>query len=180
VWQGSPGVTFVGCAPQLSDSGPALPDTCPPEFTSPAPNGDSYDGGAIRIDNLTTAPMTVTDASVDIGTCGGSALPAFYSPWPGLNRTIPPGGTLILTQTGLSGDPCGQNLGGNYNFDTSESSGNNNCTPNGAIPVIHLTINGVQTTIVDTGQILNKGGVDVGGCAALGNPNEFQDWVPIT
>jgi hypothetical protein len=180
-WKGGPGVIFVGCAPQLTDAGPAAPDTCPPELTPPGAGGDSYDAGAVRIDNTSSTPMVVSGpASVSIGTCGGSALPALYTPWPGLNRTIPPGGTLILTQTGLGGDPCGQNLGGNYNFDTTESSGNNNCTPNHVIPVIKLTLNGVPTTINDTGQILNKGGIDVGGCAALGSPNEFQDWIQVS
>ena len=165
-WQGSAGVIFVGCGTSPIGGGPAA-DTCPQETTG----GDSYDAGAIRIDNSSaTTSMPVTGGSVKIGSCT-------YNPWPGLSVTIPPGGTLILTQTGLTGDPCGQNLGGNYNFDTSESSGNGNCTPSGAIPVITLTINGSPTTINDTGQILNKKGIDTGACNT--GVNESAPWVQV-
>jgi hypothetical protein len=161
-WNGSPGVIFVGCGPQLTDAGPALPDACPQD----ANGGDRYDAGAIRIDNNSGAPLVVTGASVTIGSCT-------YTPWPGLNRTIAPGGTLILTQTGLSGDPCGNAIVGNFNFDTSES--NPGCTANATIPVINLTINGTATTILDSGQILNTGGVDTG-CTGT----EFQNWVQVS
>ena len=140
---------------------------------SEGPAGDSYDAGAIRIDNASAASSLVVTgpASVTIGTC-------VYSPWPGLKRTIAPGGTLILTQTGLGVDPCGQNLGGNYNFDTSESSGNGNCIPVTTVPVITLTINGSPTTINDTAQILNTKGIDKGACGP-NSPNEAQDWTPV-
>jgi hypothetical protein len=165
-WQGSAGVIFVGCGTSPV-GGVAAPDTCPRETTG----ADEYDAGAIRIDNPSaTASMPVTAGSVKIGSCT-------YNPWPGLSVTIPPGGSLILTQTGLTGDPCGQNLGGNYNFDTSESSGNGNCTPSGAIPVITLTINGSPTTINDTGQILNKKGIDTGACNT--GVNESSAWVQV-
>jgi hypothetical protein len=178
VWKGSPGVTFVGCGVNPNETGPALADTCPTELTN-GTGGDSYDAGAIRIDNTSTMPLVVSGpASVSIGNCPGGA-PAVYSPWPNLMRTIPAGGTLILTQTGLTGDPCGENLGGNYNFDTSESSGNGNCVPSGAIPKITLTINGSPTTILDNAQILNKGGVDPGACTAPVLINEFQEWTPV-
>ena len=71
------------------------------------------------------------------------------------------------------------NLGGNYNFDTSESSGTGNCTPSGSIPEITLTINGLPTTIKDSAQILNAKGIDKGACGASPFPNELQDWTPV-
>jgi hypothetical protein len=168
IWKGSPGVIFVGCGVNPNEDGPGVPNTCPQEPTG----GDSYDAGSIRIDNTsaTSSLLVSGPASVKIGTC-------VYSPWPGLKRTISPGGTLILTQTGLSGDPCGQDLLGNYNLDTSESSGNGNCTPSVSIPEITLTINGSPTTLEDSGQILNLKGVDRGACGS--GQNEFQEWTPV-
>jgi uncharacterized repeat protein (TIGR01451 family) len=167
IWNGDPGVIFVGCGVDPNEDGPVVADTCPHE----ANGEDSYDGGAIRIDNpSTTDPLVVTGpASVTIGSC-------LYTPWPGLKRTIPPGGTLILTETGFTGDPCGEDLDGNYNFDTSESSGNGNCIPNPAIPEIALDLNGAPTTIEDGGQVLNKGGIDPGDCS---DTNEFSDWTRL-
>ena len=169
IWNGSPGVIFVGCGVNANEGGPAVADTCPQEPVGPP--RDEYDAGAIRIDNPSaTAPLVVGGpANVTIGSC-------VYSPWPGLKRTIPPGGTLILTQTGLTGDPCGQNLGGNYNFDTSESSGNGNCIPSPAVPAVTFTLNGSPTTIDDGAQILNQNGTDPGACTGV---NEFEDWTQV-
>jgi len=165
-WKGDTGVIFVGCAPQLTDAPSVTTDGCE---RNPANGQDVYDAGAIRINNTSTTALRVTAASVTIAGC-------VYNPWPGLDRTIPPGGTLILTQTGLTGDPCGQDIGAGFNFDTSESSGNGNCTPVNVIPVIRLTLNGVATTLQDNSQILNTGGIDAGGCTGA---SEFHDWVPI-
>ena len=69
IWNGSPGVIFVGCGVNPNEDGPAMPNTCPQELQGPV--GDSYDAGAIRIDNPSaTAPLVVTGpASVTIGTC---------------------------------------------------------------------------------------------------------------
>jgi hypothetical protein len=177
---GLPSPQIIGCG--VNPNGGALaPDVCP---TDPIqPTVDSYDAGAILIDNPGTTAITVTNASVNIGTCGapGSGA-ALYDPWPGLNISIPAGGTLVLTQTGLSDDPCGQEIGDGYNFDTSESSGNDNCTPNGAIPVVSLTIGGQPVTVTDSGQILNTGGIDPGGCFVSGTPqaNEFHAFTQVS
>ena len=169
IWNGSPGVIFVGCGVNANEGGPAVPNGCPQEPVGPP--RDEYDAGAIRIDNPSaTAPLVVGGpASVTIGSC-------VYSPWPGLKRTIPPGGTLILAQTGLTGDPCGQNLGGNYNLDTSESSGNGNCIPSPAVPAVTFTLNGSPATIDDGAQILNKHGIDPGACTGV---NEVSDWIRV-
>src|SRR5438105_9158477 len=167
-WKGSPGVIFVGCGVNPNGGGPAA-DTCPQEN-----GGDAYDAGAIRIDNTSaTDSLVVTGpASVNIGSC-------VYAPWSGLNITIPPGGTLILTQTGLTADPCGviPASSGNFNFDTSESSGYGHCNaPSASVPVITLTLNGSPTTINDSAQILNTQGIDKGTCTAA---NEFQEWTAV-
>jgi len=166
-WKGSANVIFAGC--NSPDATGVQAAACP------QPNGsDAFDAGAIMIDNTSgNTPLTVTSASVD----GGSPCNVTWNPWPGLNVTVPAGKILILTQTSLSGDPCGQNLGGNYNFDLSESNGNSNCVPTGAHMTVHLTINGSPVSILDTNQILNTGGVDGGACN--GGKDEFHDWVVV-
>ena len=108
IWKGSPGVIFVGC-------GTPRTDACPQELNGPP--GDSYDAGAIRIDNTSTtsslvvaAPALTIYSPTAVGSCAaGSTIT--YNPWPGLSVTIPPGGKLILTQTGNGNDPCGQAIG---------------------------------------------------------------------
>ena len=121
----------------------------------------------------------MTGASVQIGTCS-------YNPWPGLNISIPAGGSLVLTQTG-GPNPCGTTVVGNYNFDGSESffpltgyvdGSGKPCTPDGVIPVVTLTLNGSTTTINDTGQILNTGGIDPPDCSV--NHNEFHAFTQVS
>jgi len=160
----------IGCGVNPNGGG-STADVCPKDPNNSAV--DSYDGGAIKIDNTSTSAITVTNSSVTIGSCT-------YNPWPGLNISLAPGATLVLTQTG-GANPCGTTVVGNYNFDTSESffplTGYVNgsglpCTPDGTIPVVSLTLNGTSTTIHDTGQILNTGGIDPPDC--LSNTNEFH------
>jgi len=162
-WDGSPNVTFVGCGTQeITD-----PDahTCATNAAGTA----EYDSGAIRVDNDTSSPLRISNANVEIGTCT-------YNPWPGLNATIQPGNTLILTQTGGQ-SPCGD-VNGPYNFDTSESHLAAGCKDDNLIPIITLSINGATTVLSDTNQVLNTGGSDGGDCSPSGS--EFHDWEPIT
>jgi hypothetical protein len=152
----------VGCgSSDISDPGV---DKCPKDGTGT----DEYDGGAIRLDNMTTAALTITSASVQIGACT-------YTPWPSLSVTIQPGTTLILTQTGGK-SPCG-NVTGAYNFDTSESNLGNTCSNDHLIPVITLSINGTATTVRDTKQILNTAGSDQATCSTR---YETHNWVAVT
>jgi len=154
-WLGlTPAPIFVGCGGYPAGGVPAAAVPCE---KVPGTANDSYDAGAIRIDNTSaTLAMPVTGASVTIGGCT-------YNPWgSGMNISVPPGGSLVLTQTG-GPKPCPTAEVGPYNFDTSE--GSSSCTGNnGLIPVVSLTINGTPMTINDTGQILNTGGKDPGLC----------------
>jgi hypothetical protein len=152
-WKGSPNVTFVGC-------GFFGTDICRQQG-----GHDVYDAGAIRLDNVGTVPFTVTDASV-VTTCT-------FTPWSGLNVTVQPGHTLILTETGGTPPaPCIPAPGSKNNFDTSEN-GTKVCTNNGVMPKITFSINGSATTMTDTNQILNTGGFDKFGCLSV---NEGHAW----
>jgi hypothetical protein len=175
VWKGGTKVTFVGCAD------PAAPTAC---------GGDNgFDAGAIRIVNpSSTSTMTVqmSTAKVTIGTC-------VYTPWTGsglvvtppANEVVPGGGSLILTETGVTGTfaGCGDSAATPHdNFDTSEADEvgvPTKCAPNAAKPSIQLTItvgSGAQTTYTytDSARILNTGGIDTGSCGS--KPNETHDW----
>lgn len=144
-WKGSPNVVFVG----VPDNGTT--------------NG--WDTSALRIDNLTGAPLAGVNATVDMGS-------HHFALWSA--NTIPAGGTLILAQTGLE------------NFDGSDTSpaGCYNCNPNdcltkvsSAVPVVHLTIGATTTNYYDPSQILNTKGADAAGCPYTGTRNdESQAW----
>jgi len=171
-WIGlSPAPMVLGCGVDPNGGG-AVADVCPKDPV--ATTVDSYDAGAILIQNpSTTVSMPVTGGSVTIGSC-------VYNPWPGLNMSIPAGGSLVLTQTGGPNPCAGEgNVVGNYNFDTSESApAGGICGVNdGLIPVVSLTINGTAMTINDVGQILNTGGQDLGDC---GLKNEFHPFVQVS
>lgn len=137
-WQGDPGVTFVG-----NNCGRGTVDTC--------------DGGALKIDNTTGAPITGVRVVVTIGS-------DVFDLWG--SNTIPAGNSLVLTQTA------------NYNFDTSETNlaDGNPCDPESTVPVISVTINGVTQNYNDTAQILNKDGIDAEDC---GFPQEGEPFQPV-
>lgn len=155
-WAGSPGVTFLGCSPTA---------TC------------VYDGGSVLLSNNTTATVHVDDVKVNVGTCTydlwGASMPV----------TLAPGQELIADQT-ASGPADGCTTNGT--MDTSDVGPGGapdfgNCTPDGIIPTVDTTVDGVTTTYADTGQVLNTGGVDGDTCAHAGKPagNESQSWTPI-
>jgi hypothetical protein len=157
-WAGSPHVTFVGC-------GSFGADVCRQQG-----GHDAYDAGAVRVDNTGPAPFTVSNASVVIGACT-------FTPWTGLNVSVPAGGTLVLTETG--GTPaagCSPAKGSHNNFDTSEN-GTASCTDNGVIPHITFSVDGTPRTLLDTGQVLNTGGLDKHACVG---GNEGHAWAPIS
>jgi hypothetical protein len=155
-WDGSPGVTFLGCSPSAS---------C------------SFDGGTVRVSNNTTATVHVDDVKVHIDTCAfdlwGASMPV----------TLAPGHDLIVAQTVTGGTPgCATN----GTMDTSDvgpggADWSDVCTPDGIIPTVDVTVDGVKNTNADTGQVLNTGGVDGDACAHGNRPagNESQAWTPI-
>jgi outer membrane protein assembly factor BamB len=128
-WRGSPNVAFVGC-------------NC------------LFDAGALRFDNVTGAPITLENLTVQIG-------PFSYNIWPA-SQTIPAGQSLILSQTTNTS-----------NFDTSDTPVQN-CTQTGYVPVISATIGGTARQFRDVSQVLNTGGID-GKCKG----NESRPWSPV-
>ena len=146
-WAGSPSVVFNGCTPNCT-----------------------FDAGAVRIVNNAPLAVTVNSVVVKLGTCT-------FDMWQH-NQVLQAGEQLIVTQTttDLAAD-CAGTSGG---FDTSDigpNGGGTNCTPDGLIPEVDTTIDGVANAYPDSGQVLNTGGVDRAVCA--GGPNESEQWSSI-
>ena len=159
-WEGSLGVIFKGC-------NFFHPDRCPTSKRG----ADRYDAGAIRIDNTTGATLTITKASVVIGSCT-------LDPWPVLKVTLPAGKQLILTQTGGT-PPCHLHER-KLNFDTSDTARHEHrCTNDHLIPVLHVSIDGAAESFYDRSRILNTGGADPG-AQACGHHNEAHPWGKMT
>jgi hypothetical protein len=116
-----------------------------------------WDAGAVRVDNTSVGTESVT-VTVTIGS-------TTYDLWG--THTVPVGGTLILTEN--------DNLVEQNNFDTSEDQP---CTQDGIVPVLTMTVNGQQTVLHDTGQVLNTGGIELDVC--IPGSNEAHDWAALT
>jgi hypothetical protein len=151
-WTGSPGVTFEGCQPISS---------C------------TYDSGAVRVINNTGASVTINSVAVHVDTCT-------YTGWP--SATLSPGDQLIVTQlvSGASLPTDGCTGPTPTHMDTSDigpagSPYSNNCTRDGIIPSVDVTVNGTTMTYIDTGQVLNTGGFDLGEC-----PHDTDEATPWT
>lgn len=146
-WEGSPSVTFAGCTPNCT-----------------------FDAGAVRIVNNAPIAVTVDSVVVKVSTCT-------FDLWPH-GTVLQPGQQFIVTQTStVAAGACGGTSGA---FDTSDIGVNGvgtNCTPDGVIPEVDTTIDGVLTAYADSGQVLNTGGVDRAACA--GGPNESEQWALI-
>jgi hypothetical protein len=86
---------------------------------------------------------------------------------------------LIVTQ--LQSNPAGGCSGPTPNkLDTSDIGPNGSdyagvCIPDGIQPTVDITVDTVTTTYVDSGQVLNTGGVDAGVCSG----NESTQWTTI-
>jgi len=94
------------------------------------------------------------------------------------NVPLDSGDSLIDTQV-ISGPSGGCPADGS--FDTSDvgpdgANWSGNCTQSGVVPTVEFSIDGVVSTLSDTGKILNTGGVDGASC---GMGNESQQWAPI-
>ena len=125
-WEGSPDVVFVGC-------------------------GCLYDAGAVRFDNTSDGPVTLSSVSVKIGNFK-------FAPW-STDLTVPAHQSLILTETQSPS-----------NFDTSDTPVNN-CRQTGVIPVVRVVIAGSTLRFHDVQQVLNTGGFD-----AKCTGNESRPW----
>jgi hypothetical protein len=129
-------------------------------------NGVAFDAGALLLNNNSAADVNVSDVKVTIG---GTPFDLWGS------FTVSKGQSVILTQTNF--DP----ITFLPNFDTSDLTGC--CSNNGVIPSIAITIGSTTTTLLDTHQILNTGGFDVG-CTADPTScvltNESHPWVVVT
>ncbi|HEX3528051.1 MAG TPA: carboxypeptidase regulatory-like domain-containing protein [Thermoanaerobaculia bacterium] len=138
-WQGAPNVIFLGS------------------------RGSYYDGGAIRLDNTTGNPITVSKVVVDLQRPGPT-----FSLWGSF--TIPANGSAILAQQGAE------------NFDTSDfpivGCGGTVSPTDPRIPKIMVTIGGFSASYLDTAHILDTFGFDTA-CLNGGNGNESLQWRPV-
>ena len=154
-WVGAPGVTFLGCSPTAN---------C------------TYDTSAVRIVNNSAAPITVNAVAIHVDTCT-------YALWSSsLPVTLSPGGQLILAQT-VSGATNGCSNDGHMDTSDVGPGGepySGNCTPDGIIPTVDVTVDSVTTTYSDTGQVINTRGVDAYSCNPPPGPdNESIPWTSI-
>jgi hypothetical protein len=165
-------------------------DTHHPDFTKPKPDPwinspnvvfvgkpDSSSGpwtsdsSAVRVDNLSGGSLTNVVVTVDIGS-------HHYGLWSA--QTIPAGYSLILAGTAFENfDGSDTNPAGCYGCDPALCTAMIQTT----IPVVHVTVNGVQTNFSDTHQYLNTFGVDSAGCPDTGDVtvrrDESQVWQQI-
>jgi hypothetical protein len=129
--------------------------------------GCTYDAGAVRVVNNTSIAQTVDSVIVKVSTCT-------FDIWPH-GTVLQPGQQLIVTQTNpTAAAVCGGTSGA---FDTSDIGVNGaatNCTPDGVIPEVDVTIGGVTSALFDTQQVLNTGGIDLASCPA--GSNESAQW----
>jgi hypothetical protein len=142
----------------------------PPAFTPTPWMGDTgvtfvgtaapWDAGAIMLANPSHNPLTVDDVSVAIGT-------STFDLWGPYPIVIPGKARLILTQTAF------------YNFDTSDVAPGTCDTPSTIIPIVDVTVGARSTltrTYLDSGQVLNTGGIDPAVCGGL----EGHAWQRVT
>jgi PEP-CTERM motif len=151
----------VGYVDQYRANGPSLPTPwCNgplTHFDGSSPNdgcSQSFDAGAIRLDNSGSTAITITDVAVSIG---DFVLDLWNQ---GGAFQIQPGSSEILSQL----TP--------YDFDTSDTSNGPCCTnDDGIIPTITITFDGATQTFLDSRQVLNTGGFDK---SVIGN--ESSPW----
>jgi hypothetical protein len=164
-WEGSPNVIFEGCDVTVCTSG-------------------GYDGGAVMVTNNTAHAVVVDYVEVKLDTC-------IYDIWPH-SVTLPAGDELIVDQTAPgASNGCTPGtytaVSGGQLMDSSDiglagAGWSGVCTQSGLIPEVDVSINGTPLApFLDTGQVLNTGGVDGASCSEGGFPagNESRQWSPI-
>jgi fibronectin type 3 domain-containing protein len=175
---------FVGymdthTAPSSPNQPNPWPYTDPTSFVgTPCPNYPNsttcWDAGAVRLDNPGSTNVTGMQVVVVIGS-------KTYSLWSS-NLTVKANGMLVLTESGTQ--PNSTNFDGSDFPPNSYNGGNTaSCVDSGAIPAVKITIAGVTTTYLDSGQVLNTGGVDAAHCLngtfVSGRMDESHPWAPI-
>ena len=140
-WLGSNNTVFVG----LAD-----------------PGTGGWDSGAVRVDNTTSGPLTVTvTVTIDKTT---------YDLWGA--RVIPAHQSLVLAQTAFENfDGSDTNIAGKYGSDPALCDTSVLAT----VPVINVTVDGLLSHYFDREKILNTGGVDSSGCPYTGTRNDESE-----
>lgn len=176
-----PITVYTGYADNIRPSGffPSLWLGDPSVVSQTAP-GQSLDAGAIRIDNSSGAPVTISNMTV---TFGGGQTHNFWT-----SLVIPGGGTGIFTQSvpfNFDTSDFGLFGAGPVNVDASHPLGGCTNPANAAQvtqcaayqPIITFDLNGVPQSFTDTGHILDTFGYDLINLGAPGGDgNESIDW----
>jgi len=173
-WFDSPNVIFKGYIPPTT------------------PWVGKYDSGAIRIENPTSKTVTVHNITVSFPNHPNmfNQPPApdysFSLPSWGVDTDIPPGQSLILTET-LDANPVTNTQ---FTFDTSDNGGIAGATyidcqkqifarPDDSPPRVVITMkDGTFSTLYDSAHILDTGGIDIG-ASSCGAQNEGKQWQAI-
>jgi RHS repeat-associated protein len=166
---GFPGLAvFVGYADGVHGGGlfPSPWDGSPNVIFEGCTGGCSFDGGAILIQNITSSTMTIAHVTASIGSCT-------FDIWP-KDASLPAGRSLIYAQ---ETDGASEGCTTDGTFDTSDVLNYPQCVPDGTAPVVNITVGSATDSYVDSGEVLDTGSVDPGGCSS--GSNESQQWVPI-
>jgi len=135
-------------------------------FIGTDPSQSSYDSGAIKLDNTTSKPISVTGVTVYFP--NHVINPQTFNLWGSFE--IPADSSAVLVQTGYP------------NFDTSDYglsgiSCYNMAGPDNNPPQVLLKVSdAVTATLVDTGHVLDTGGSDAANCP---RGNESEQWRAI-
>jgi hypothetical protein len=156
---------FVGYADTVHEAPGKVPNPWKgfPKITFLGDEG-KYDAGAIRLDNPTSSAIAVSNVTVN---SNGHSFTLWGS------FSVPAGESVILTQT--SNTCPGGAAGGCSNFDTSET-GNSPGQQPAPSPTVSITSGGETVTLVDSGNVLDNGGIN---SESVSEANEFHEWVPI-
>jgi hypothetical protein len=139
----------------------------------------NWDTSAVRIENLTGAPLANVHVTVDIPVVYPSGSSSHHFDLWG-SQTIPAGQSLVLAQTAYENfDGSDYNSkAGQYGQDPSLCTNPNDVST--GIPVVHVSVGTVTTNFSDTNQVLNTRGVDSAGClppvASPTRNDESQAW----
>jgi len=127
--------------------------------------GCTFDGGAIKIQNTSSSTMTIAHVTASIGSCT-------FDIWP-KDASLPAGQSLIYAQ---ETDGASEGCTTDGTFDTSDVLNYPQCVPNGTAPIVNITVGTTTDSYVDSGEVLDTGGIDPGACSGS---SEAQQWVPI-